>query len=151
MIESIEEFFGDDKPKLKTKSVVEIPARSLVVVHTRVNIAPEHCERLFEATATEEMLIEHPQLVTIPLVHRTAQKNYNTVPHVLINLGKEMEIIPKGFGIAELIPMTCGINQITTETAYQVNEITLDMKPVYKHEILKGKEKDENFRGRNRK
>ena len=83
LIESIEEFFGDDKPKLKTKSVVEIPARSLVVIHARVNIPPEHCERLFEATATEEMLIEHPQLATIPLVHRTAQRNYNTVPHVL--------------------------------------------------------------------
>ena len=69
------------------------------------------------------MLTEYPELVTVPLVHRTAQKKYNTVPHVLVNLREEMIIIPKGMVLAELQLMACSINQITTESCFQLNEL----------------------------
>ena len=51
LINSIKEFFSEDKPQLKTKSWIEIPGRTLVVVHGRVIIAPEHCERLYNIQA----------------------------------------------------------------------------------------------------
>ena len=66
MVQAIKETFNVDRPQIKTKSCVEIPARSLVVVHGRVTITPENCERLFDTVATPEMLEQYPELVTIP-------------------------------------------------------------------------------------
>ena len=69
------------------------------------------------------MLTTYPELVTVPVVYRTSQKTYNTVPHVLVNLRQEMVFIPKGTILAELQLMSCSINQITTESYIQINEI----------------------------
>ena len=118
LIQSIEESFQERNPQLKAKTCIEIPGKSVVVVHARVNISPEQCDRLFDIVPTTEMLTTYPELVTVPLVHRTAQKTYNTVPHVLVNLREEMVFIPKGTILAE----SCSINQITTESYIQINE-----------------------------
>ena len=123
LIESITESFANTEPQMKTKSWVEIPGRSVVVIHTRVNISPEQCDRLYDTIPNPEILNNYPELVTIPLVHRTSQKNYNTVPCVLVNLGYEMAIIPKGTVLANLRLMTCSINQITTESFIHINEV----------------------------
>ena len=123
LVQSIEETFRNEKPQIKAKSCIEIPGKSVVVVHGRVTINPEHCDRLFDIVPTTEMLTEYPELVTIPLIHRTAQRTYNTVPHVLVNLREEMIIIPKGMVLAELQLMACSINQITTESCFQLNEL----------------------------
>ena len=123
LINSIKEFFSEDKPQLKTKSWIEMPGRTLVVVHGRVTIAPEHCERLYNIQLTEEIADNYPELVTVPLVHKTAQTTYNTVPHVLINLGEEEIVLPKGMAIAELHLMKHSTSQITTESCFNINEI----------------------------
>ena len=122
LVQSIEESFEERNPQLKAKSCIEIPGKSVVVVHARVNISPEQCDRLFDIVPTNEMLT-YPELVTVPVVHRTSQKTYNTVPHVLVNLREEMVFIPKGTILAELQLMSCSINQITTESYMQINEI----------------------------
>ena len=123
LINSIKEFFSEDKPQLKTKSWIEIPGRTLVVIHGRVIIAPEHCERLYNIQPTEEMANNYPELVTVLLVHKTAQTTYNTVPHVLINLGEEEIVLPKGIAIAELHLTKHSVSQITTESCYNISEI----------------------------
>ena len=123
LIQSIEESFQERNPQLKAKSCIEIPGKSVVVVHARVNISPEQCDRLFDIVPTTEMLTTYPELVTVPVVHRTAQKTYNTLSHVLVNLREEMVLIPKGPILAELQLMSCSINQITTESYMQINEI----------------------------
>ena len=123
LINSIKEFFNEDKPQLKTKSWIDIPGRTLVVVHSRVIIAPEHCERLYNIQPTEEMANNYLELVTVPLVHKTAQTTYNTVPHVLINLGEEEIVLPKGIAIAELHLIKHSTSQITTESCFNINEI----------------------------
>ena len=74
LVESIETFFKEESPKLTAKSEIKIPERSLVVIQTRVEIPPEHCERMFETVPTEEMLEEYPELIAIPLLHKTSQK-----------------------------------------------------------------------------
>ena len=123
LIQSIEESFEERNPQLKAKSCIEIPGKSMVVVHARVNISPEQCDRLFDIVPTNEMLTTYPEFVTVPVVHRTSQKTYNTVPQVLVNLREEMVFIPKGTILAELQLMSCSINQITTESYIQMNEI----------------------------
>ena len=90
-------------------------------MHARVS--PEQCDRLFDTVPTNEMLTTYPELVIVPVVHRTSQKTYNTVPHVLVNLREEMVFIPKGTILAELQLMSCSINQITTESYIQINKI----------------------------
>ena len=77
MVQSIEESFEERNPQLKAKSCIEIPGKSVVVVHARVNISPEQCDRLFDIDPTNEMLTTYPELVTAPVVHRTSQKTYN--------------------------------------------------------------------------
>ena len=79
LVESIETFFKEESPKLITKSGIEIPERSLVVIQTKVEIPPEHCERMFDTVPTKEMVEEYPELITIPLIHKTSQRNYNIV------------------------------------------------------------------------
>ena len=111
------------------------------VVHARVNISPEQCDRLFDIVHTKEMLTTYPELVTVPVVHRTAQKTYNTVPHVLVNLREEMVFIPKGTILAELQLLTCSINQITTESYMQINEIEAQ-KPLSKSDQNKETKSD---------
>ena len=123
LIQSIEESFEERNPQLKAKSCIEIPGKSMVVVHAKVNISPEQCDRLFDIVPTNEMLTTYPELVTVPVVHRTSHKTYNTVPHVLVNIREEMVFIPKGTILAELQLMSCSINQITTESYIQMNEI----------------------------
>ena len=123
LVESIETFFKEESPKLTAKSGIEIPERSLVVIQAKVEIPPEHCERMFETVPTEEILEEYPELIAIPLVHKTSQKNYNTVPYVLINIGNEDIIIEKGRILAKLELFPYEAKQITTETYIQINEI----------------------------
>ena len=122
LVQSIEESFEERNPQLKAKSCIEIPGKSVVVVHARINISPEQCDRLFDIAPIKEMLTTYPELVTVPVVHRTSQKTYNTVPYVLVNLREEMVFIPKGTILAELQLMSCSINQITTESYMQINE-----------------------------
>ena len=95
LVQSIEESFEERNPQLKAKSCIEISEKSVVVVHARVNISPEQCDRLFDIVPTKEMLTTYPELVTVPVVHRTSQKTYNTVPHVFVNHREEMVFIPK--------------------------------------------------------
>ena len=123
LVESIETFFKEESPKLITKSGIEIPEGSLVVIQAKVEIPPEHCERMFDTVPTKEMVEEYPELITIPLIHKTSQRNYNTVPYVLINIGNEDIIIEKGKILAELELFPCDSKEITTETYIQVNEI----------------------------
>ena len=122
LIQSIKEFFGHDKPEIKAKSGIEIPGRSLVVVHGRVTITPEQCDRLYEAVPTDTIAREYPDLVTISLVHRTAQSSYNTVPHIFINLSKEMIYLPKGTVLAELHLMSEGVSQMASDTCMHMTE-----------------------------
>ena len=148
LIESIETFFKEESPKLITKSGIEIPERSLVVIQAKVEIPPEHCERMFDTVPTKKMIEEYPELITIPLIHKTSQRNYNIVPYVLINIGNEDIILEKGKILAELKLFPCDSKEITTETYIQINEIQekddigeeIDFK-----EVLKGIKTEKKF------
>ena len=126
LIECTETFFKEERPKLFTTSCIEIPERSLVVVKTRVEIPPEHCNRIFDTIPTKEMLDEYPELVSIPMIHKTSQKNYNTVPYFLINVGYEEIFIPKGRVLAELETINYKIDHLTTESCVSINEIKIE-------------------------
>ena len=148
LIKPRETFFKEESPKLTVKSGIEIPERSLVVIQARVEIPPEHCERMFDTVPTEEMMEEYPELIAIPLIHKTSQRNYNTVPYVLINIGNEDIIIEKGKILAKLELFPCDAQQITTETYIQVNEIKEESnieEEIDFKEVLKGVKTDKKF------
>ena len=148
LVETIETFFKEENPKLIAKSEIEIPERSLVVVRARVEIPPEHCERMFDTVPTEEMLEEYPELIVIPLIHKTSQRNYNTVPYVLINIGSEDINIEKGRVLAKLELFPSDIKQITTETNIQINEIKEEIgieEEIDFKEVLKGVRTEKKF------
>ena len=136
LIECTEAFFKEERPKLFTTSCIEIPERSLVVVKTRVEIPPEHCNRIFDTIPTKEMLDEYPELVSIPMIHKTSQKNYNTVPYFLINVGYEEIFIPKGRVLAELETINYKIDHLTTESCVSINEIKIESEVQVSPELI---------------
>ena len=112
----------------------------MVVVKARVEIPPEHCDRIFDTVPTKEMLDEYPELVTIPMIHKTSQKNYNTVPYFLINVGYEEVFIPKGRVLAELETINYKIDHLTTESCVSINEIKIETEVQMSPEIVNFKD-----------
>ena len=147
LIESLETFFKEEKPKIITKSQVDIPGRSLVVITPRVHLAPEHCDRIYDTQAVQQMMDEYPDLVSIPMIHKTSQREYNTVPYILVNTSYDHIILDKGMVIAELIPIEETLNQMTTQSYMEINEVQVDctleegeeMKTILKHLDTKDK------------
>ena len=67
LVESIEVFFEDTYPKLKAIKCVDIQARSIVVITTKVDFQIQDQGKIFEVKPIEEFTVNHPNLITLPL------------------------------------------------------------------------------------
>ena len=91
---------------------------------------------MFDTIPTKEMLDQYPELVSIPMIHKTSQKNYNTVPYFLINVGYEEVFIPKGKVLAELETISYKIEHLTTESCVSINEIKIESEVQVSPELI---------------
>ena len=71
LVESIEVFFEDTYPKLKAMKCMDIQARSLVVITTKADFQIQDQGKIFEVKPIEEFIINHPNLITLPIIHKT--------------------------------------------------------------------------------
>ena len=115
LVESIEVFFEDTYPKLKAMKCMDIRARSIMVITTRANFEIQDQGKIFEVKPTEQFVIDHPNLVTLPIIHKTDTENRVNVPYLLINLSKEDEHIVKGEEIAVMEELMINSDQIQKE------------------------------------
>ena len=115
LVESIEVFFEDTYPKLKAMKCMDIQARSIMVITTKANFEVQDQGKIFEVKPTEEFMINHPNLVTLPIIHKTDTENRVNVPYLLINLSKENEHIVKGEEIAMMEELMISNDQIQKE------------------------------------
>ena len=136
LVESIEIFFEDTYPKLKAMKCMDIQARSIVVITTRADFQIQDQGKIFEVKPIEEFIVNHPNLITLPIIHKTDTENRENVPYMLINLSNDDEHILKGEEIAIMEELMINSEQIYKEADKQENKEQLksDLK-VRKNEI----------------
>ena len=136
LVESIEIFFEDTYPKLKAVKCMDIQARSIVVITTRADFQIQDQGKIFEVKPTEEFMTSHPNLITLPIIHKTDTENRENVPYLLINLSNDDEHILKGEEIAVMEELMINSDQIQKEGDKQNSKEQLksDLK-VRKNEI----------------
>ena len=136
LVESIEVFFEDTYPKLKAIKHMDIQARSIVVITTRADFQIQDQGKIFEVKPIEEFTVNHPNLITLPIIHKTDTEHRENVPYLLINLSNDDEHILKGEEIAIMEELMINSDQIYKEADKQENKEQLrsDLK-VRKNEI----------------
>ena len=136
LVESIEVFFEDTYPKLKAIKCMDIQARSIVVITTRADFQIQDQGKIFEVKPIEEFTVNHPNLITFPIIHKTDTEHRENVPYLLINLSNDDEHILKGEEIAIMEELMINSEQIYKEADKQENKEQLksDLK-VRKNEI----------------
>ena len=115
LVESIEIFFEDTYPKLKGVKCMDIQARSIMVITTKADFQIQDQGKIFEVKPTEEFVTNHPNLVTLPIIHKTDTENRENVPYLLINLSNDDEHILKGEEIAVMEELMINSDQIQKE------------------------------------
>ena len=135
LVESIEVFFEDTYPKLKAIKCMGIQARSILVITTKADFQIQDQGKIFEVKPTEEFIINHSNLITLPIIHKTDTENRENVPYMLINLSSDDEHILKGEEIA-IMELLINSDQIHKEADKQETKEQLksDLK-VRKNEI----------------
>ena len=136
LVESIEVFFEDTYPKLKAIKHMDIQARSIVVITTRADFQIQDQGKIFEVKPIEEFTVNHPNLITLPIIHKTDTEHRENVPYLLINLSNDDEHILKGEEIAIMEELMINSDQIYKEADKQENgeQLKSDLK-VRKNEI----------------
>ena len=115
LVESIEVFFEDTYPKLKDVKCMDIQARSIIVITTKADFQVQDQGKIFEVKPTEEFMTNHPNLITLPIIHKTDTENRENVPYLLINLSNDDEHILKGEEIAVMEELMINSDQIQKE------------------------------------
>ena len=115
LVESIEVFFEDTYPKLKVRKCMDIQARSIMVITTKADFQIQDQGKIFEVKPTEEFIINHPNLITLPIIHKTDTEKRENVPYLLINLANDDEHILKGEEIAIMEELMVNSDQIQKE------------------------------------
>ena len=115
LVESIEVFFEDTYPKLKAIECMDVQARSIMVITTKTDFQIQDQGKIFEVKPTEEFVINHPNLITLPIIHKTDTENRENVPYLLINLANDDEHILKGEEIAIMEELMVNSDQIQKE------------------------------------
>ena len=135
-MESIEIFFEDTHPKLRAMKCMDIQARSVMVITTKADFQIQDQGKIFEVKPTEEFMINHPNLITLPIIHKTDSVNRENVPYLLINLSNDDEHILKGEEKAIMEELMISSEQIQKEGDKQESkeQLKTDLK-VRKSEI----------------
>ena len=115
LVESIEVFFEDTYPKLKAIKCMDIQARSIAVITTRADFQIQDQGKIFEVKPIEEFTVNHPNLITLPIIHKTNREHRENVPYMLINLSNDDEHILKGEEIAIMEELMINSDQIYKE------------------------------------
>ena len=97
LVESIEVFFEDTYPKLKSyKNIWTSKLGPIVVITTRADFQIQDQGKIFEVKPIEEFTVNHPNLITLPIIHKTDTEHRENVPYLLINLSNDDETYIEG-------------------------------------------------------
>ena len=123
LVESIEVCFENTNPIITAYRHYTVPARSIMIVTARANMQLQDQGRVFEVKATPSFMDKHPNMITLPVLHKTDQETRENVPYLLINLSMEDEEIEKGEELAEMTVCPYQLNEVETEQTDEEEEI----------------------------
>ena len=123
LVESIEVCFENTNPIIIAYRHYTVPARSIMIVTAKANMQLQDQGRVFEVNATPSFMDKHPNMITLPVLHKTDQETRENVPYLLINLSMEDEEIEKGEELAEMTVCPYQLNEIETEQTDEEEEI----------------------------
>ena len=128
LVESIEVCFENTNPIITAYRHYTVPARSIMIVTAKANMQLQDQGRVFEVNATPSFMDKHPNMITLPVLHKTDQETRENVPYLLINLSMEDEEIEKGEELAEMTVCPYQLNEIETEQTdeEEINNIEED-------------------------
>ena len=123
LVESIEVCFENTNPIITAYRHYTVPARSIMIVTAKANMQLQDQGRVFEVKATPSFMDKHPNMITLPVLHKTDQETRENVPYLLINLSMEDEEIEKGEELAEMTVCPYQLNEIETKQTDEEEEI----------------------------
>ena len=123
LVESIEVCFENTNPIISAYRHYTVPARSIMIVTAKANMQLQDQGRVFEVKATPSFMDKHPNMITLPVLHKTDQETRENVPYLLINLSMEDEEIEKGEELAEMTVCPYQLNEVETEQTGEGEEI----------------------------
>ena len=123
LVESIEVCFENTNPIITAYRHYTVPARSIMIVTAKANMQLQDQGRVFEVKATPSFMDKHPNMITLPVLHKTDQETRENVPYLLINLSMEDEEIEKGEELAEMTVCPYQLNEVETEQIDEEEEI----------------------------
>ena len=128
LVESIEVCFENTNPIITAYRHYTVPARSIMIVTAKANMQLQDQGRVFEVNATPSFMDKHPNMITLPVLHKTDQETRENVPYLLINLSMEDEEIEKGEELAKMTVCPYQLNEIETEQTdeEEINNIEED-------------------------
>ena len=128
LVESIEVCFENTNPIITAYRHYTVPARSIMIVTAKANMQLQDQGRVFEVNATPSFMDKHPNMITLPVLHKTDQETRENVPYLLINLSMEDEEIEKGEELAEMTVCPYQLNELETEQTdeEEINNIEED-------------------------
>ena len=123
LVESIEVCFENTNPIITAYRHYTVPARSIMIVTAKANMQLQDQGRVFEVKATPSFMDKHPNMITLPVLHKTDQETRENVPYLLINLSMEDEEIEKGEELAEMTVCPYQLNEVETEQTDEEEEV----------------------------
>ena len=105
-------------PKILTKADIQIQPRALMVLDVQIDLAQATPGLIYDVMPNLLMKDEHPNLVTIPLLHNIESLEAHCVPYMVVNLSQDEIFLPKEQMMGHLEPTPVSVEEITTESVY---------------------------------
>ena len=105
-------------PKILTKADIQIQPRTLMVLDVQIDLAQATPGLIYDVMPNLLMKNEHPNLVTIPLIHNIESLEAHCVPFMVVNLSQDGIFLSKEQMMGHLEPTPVSVEETTTESVY---------------------------------
>ena len=82
-------------PMIHNKQGITIPRRMLALINVSINVDESMDDQMFEVRPNFLLTSEHPNLVTIPMLHKIKGIKQKCIPLALINLAEDKSLFLK--------------------------------------------------------
>ena len=134
LVESIETV--EKGMQIKVSHDITVPGRTVIVLDMEIN-ARDHESPIYDVKPNTLFQDEHPNLVTIPTLHKVQEGIQRKIPHVMVNLEEQSVFLEKGTIVGFLEPSQVTVDQITTETAH-ANDINIQVTEAINAKVEQG-------------
>ena len=116
----------EDKPQLSLTNSMNLPGRTLAVVHVSNDLKPEQSGQLYKIEPNYLLTEEYPNLYIISMTHNVDIHKTEDVPLVVNNFVTDSVDLSKGEIMGFMQNQSLNISEIITETSKEPSPILLE-------------------------